>query len=355
MRGLRIWQLVFVSPWTGWTAQGASQIVDIERARDSIRNPREVIDYDAQDAFLQGTSYGFDPRRLELATSGTRIVDKNTGEEFFLRCVNWSAHMKLGAFYGLHRQTVQHLMAELRTLGVNCLRYNYSLDMLHHKNYKRAWLGDADATVSRRDFDEAFVREWLGGGDVERPEGTSSSGENRISGESPQGVFLGNEVASASAHGTGGAPSSPPRQSRNERLVRAFFRARDEYRANNWEVDHPSELHLGQFACAQCGACTPHMGFRGGHALSGTVRVCAVRRMARALARRARGFSVNSVHVSAVWHGGRARARCLTSAGHGHVPMGGEKQALPRARARVPKTSRPSQIYTSTHGPPRHY
>lgn len=66
---------------------------------------------------------------LPLITRGRQIVDRQ-GKPVQLRCVNWyGAHMQDMVVGGLHKQPLDSLVRSIHTLGFNCVRLPYSLEM----------------------------------------------------------------------------------------------------------------------------------------------------------------------------------------------------------------------------------
>lgn len=67
---------------------------------------------------------------LPLRTSGRYVVGAD-GARVRLFCVNWyGAHLEQMVMNGLDRQPIEYLAARIRSLGFNCVRMPYSLDLL---------------------------------------------------------------------------------------------------------------------------------------------------------------------------------------------------------------------------------
>ena len=67
--------------------------------------------------------------RLPLRTSGSRIVDAQ-GRRAKLACVNWyGAHMEQHAVSGLHVQPLAAITSTIVSMGFNCIRLPFSLQL----------------------------------------------------------------------------------------------------------------------------------------------------------------------------------------------------------------------------------
>jgi len=69
---------------------------------------------------------------LPLYTRGRRIVD-SSGQEVKFYCVNWSgAHMQDYVVGGLHVATIAEISNQIASLGFNCVRLQWSLEMYYN-------------------------------------------------------------------------------------------------------------------------------------------------------------------------------------------------------------------------------
>lgn len=69
--------------------------------------------------------------QLPLSTKGNKIVDA-AGAEVRLACVNWyGAHLERYVVDGLDTQPLDNITRKIASLGFNCVRLVYSLDMVH--------------------------------------------------------------------------------------------------------------------------------------------------------------------------------------------------------------------------------
>jgi len=66
---------------------------------------------------------------LPLSTKSRYIVDA-TGQRVKLACVNWAgAHMKDYVVGGLHISTLDQIASQIASLGFNCVRLQWSLEL----------------------------------------------------------------------------------------------------------------------------------------------------------------------------------------------------------------------------------
>jgi len=71
------------------------------------------------------------PRRLPLHTRGGAVVDQQ-GCVVAFACVNWyGAHMELFSVDGLHKQPLDRIVQRIVSLGFNCVRLPFSLQLLY--------------------------------------------------------------------------------------------------------------------------------------------------------------------------------------------------------------------------------
>jgi endoglucanase len=69
--------------------------------------------------------------KYPLSTKGSEIVDAN-GKHVKLACVNWyGAHMERYVVDGLDVQSIDFIADRIKSLGFNCVRLVYSLDMIY--------------------------------------------------------------------------------------------------------------------------------------------------------------------------------------------------------------------------------
>jgi len=73
---------------------------------------------------------------LPLLTNKRWIVDES-GKRVKLHCVNWSSHMNAMVAEGLDTIPLKDVIAQLKGLGFNCVRYTWATHMFtRHSNYK---------------------------------------------------------------------------------------------------------------------------------------------------------------------------------------------------------------------------
>jgi len=73
---------------------------------------------------------------LPLSTNNRWIVDE-TGKRVKLHCVNWSSHMNAMVAEGLETIPLKDVIAQLKGLGFDCVRYTWATEMFtRYSNYK---------------------------------------------------------------------------------------------------------------------------------------------------------------------------------------------------------------------------
>jgi aryl-phospho-beta-D-glucosidase BglC (GH1 family) len=73
---------------------------------------------------------------LPLSSNKRWIVDES-GKRVKLHCVNWSSHLNAMIAEGLNRIPLEKLIAQLKELGFNCVRYTWATHMFtRYSTYK---------------------------------------------------------------------------------------------------------------------------------------------------------------------------------------------------------------------------
>ncbi|KAK2414084.1 glycosyl hydrolase 5 family protein [Trifolium repens] len=73
---------------------------------------------------------------LPLSSNKRWIVDES-GKRVKLRCINWSSHLNAMIAEGLNRIPLEKLIAQLKDLGFNCVRYTWATHMFtRYSTYK---------------------------------------------------------------------------------------------------------------------------------------------------------------------------------------------------------------------------
>ncbi|AES77604.2 hydrolyzing O-glycosyl compounds hydrolase [Medicago truncatula] len=73
---------------------------------------------------------------LPLSTNNRWIIDE-TGKRVKLHCVNWSSHLNAMVAEGLEIKPLKDLIAQLKELGFDCVRYTWATHMFtRYSNYK---------------------------------------------------------------------------------------------------------------------------------------------------------------------------------------------------------------------------
>ncbi|XP_057816701.2 glycosyl hydrolase 5 family protein [Cryptomeria japonica] len=85
---------------------------------------------------------------LPLRARGRWIVDEATGLRVKLACVNWPGHLEPGLPEGLNRLPVTTIAHTISSLGFNCVRLTYSIQMVTEKSYTEATVGQTFAQLN---------------------------------------------------------------------------------------------------------------------------------------------------------------------------------------------------------------
>ncbi|RHN44352.1 putative cellulase [Medicago truncatula] len=85
---------------------------------------------------LSFTIFASHSNSLPLSTNNRWIVDE-TGKRVKLHCVNWSSHMNAMVAEGLDAIPLKDVIAQLKGLGFDCVRYTWATYMFtRYSNYK---------------------------------------------------------------------------------------------------------------------------------------------------------------------------------------------------------------------------